>query len=243
MDNAQLYDGIGTRYRDYRRADPRIMAVLMESLGDAKSVLNIGAGTGSYEPKDRFVVAVEPSETMIGQRAKGCDPVVRSFALNLPFRDNSFEAAMAILTIHHWPDRDRGLAEMKRIVSGRCLILTWEPPDTEFWLTKDYLPHFLEADRELFPPWFRDLPNCSVRAIPIPHDCTDGFLCAYWRRPEFYLDPMARSAISIFSRVGNFESGLSRLRNDLADGMWRRRYQHLFDVSELDLGYRLVVVD
>src|SRR5260370_1269755 len=145
---------------------------------------------------------------MIAQRAKDSAPALRASAMALPFRDDSFDAAMAILTLHHWPDRERGLAEMKRVARRRCVILTWEPPETDFWLTADYLPHFLEADRKLFPPWFRGGPESAlVRTVPIPvpGDCSDGFLCAYWRRPEAYLDPNIRGAISTFARVGDFE--------------------------------------
>jgi SAM-dependent methyltransferase len=244
MRGPQLYDIIGAGYRDYRRPDPRIAAAILDALGDAKTIINVGAGTGSYEPQDRFVVAVEPSATMIGQRRERNAVVVQASAMALPFPDKSFDAAMAVLTIHHWPERTRGLAEMKRVTNGPLAILTWEPPPEGFWLTADYLPHFLEADRELFPPWFReDEDSYSIRSIPVPCDCADGFLCAYWQRPSSYLNPAARGAISTFSRVGNFESGLDRLRRDLADGTWERRYGHLRDIRELDLGYRLVVAN
>src|SRR6266852_966917 len=149
----QVYDQIGIGYRNKRRPDPRIAARITEALGDAKTVLNVGAGAGSYEPDDRFLVAVEPSWIMLGQRGAGNALVVQASAMGLPFRDRSFDASMAILTIHHWPDRANGLAEMKRVTNGRCIVLTWEPPEAAFWLTEEYLPHFLEADRELFPPW------------------------------------------------------------------------------------------
>jgi SAM-dependent methyltransferase len=240
----QLYDEIGSNYAQYRRADPSIATAVVTALGDAQSVLNLGAGAGSYEPRDRRVVAVEPSARMIAQRPKDGAPALRASAMALPFRDSAFDAAMAILTLHHWPDRERGLAEMKRVARRRCVILTWEPPETDFWLIADYLPHFLEADRKLFPAWFRGGPEpADVRPVPIPGDCTDGFLCAYWRRPEAYLDPNIRAAISTFHRVGDFERGLSRLREDLANGTWHRRYGHLLGETELDLGYRLIVIE
>ncbi|MGH6980844.1 MAG: class I SAM-dependent methyltransferase, partial [Stellaceae bacterium] len=204
---------------------------------------NVGAGAGSYEPSNRFVVAIEPSATMIRQRPAGAAPAIRASALQLPFHDRSFDAAMAILTLHHWPDRQLGLWEMTRVARHRCAVLTWEPPETPFWLTSDYLPHFLEADRALFPPWFLHDPRViDVRAVTIPHDCTDGFLGAYWRRPHAYLDPDIRSAISTFTRVGGFETGLARLRRDLADGTWRRRNADLTTMDETDLGYRLVTL-
>jgi SAM-dependent methyltransferase len=238
----QLYDQIGTRYRVHRKADPRIRAVIHDALGAAWTVINIGSGTGSYEPSDREIVAVDPSRIMIDQRSDKSTSVVQASAMDLPFSDNMFDAAMAILTIHHWPDRERGLAEMKR-VARRCVILTWEPPANGFWLTADYLPHFLEADRALFPLWYEADPDTiDVRVVPIPYDCKDGFLCAYWRRPEAYLDPSVREAISTFSRVGDYETGLSKLRRDLEDGSWHRRNEHLLDETSADFGYRLVTL-
>lgn len=238
----QLYDRIGTNYRSQRQTDPRIAAAIVGVLGDSKSVLNIGAGAGSYEPTDRAVIAVEPSRTMIDQRANASAPTVQASAMALPFFDDSFDAAMAILTIHHWPDRERGLAEMKR-VARRCVILTWEPPENAFWLTRDYLPHFLERDRVFFPSWYRDDPDTiGIQAVPIPHDCKDGFLCAYWRRPEAYLDPSVQRAISTFSRFGDFETGLARLREDLSNGNWNRRNKELLRETSVDYGYRLVTL-
>ncbi len=150
---------------------------------------------------------------------------------------------MAVLTIHHWPERDRGLAEMRR-VSGRSVILTWEPAPTPFWLTTDYFPEILEHDRKIFSPWFREPAlRSTVRTIPIPHDCVDGFLCAYWRRPQAYLDPMVRRGISSFARIADIEMGLSQLRKDLADGTWHCRNAGLLDQKEVDFGYRLIVLE
>lgn len=238
---AQLYDAVAAGYRDHRRADPRIAAAITAALGDAVTVINVGAGAGSYEPQDREVVAVEPSALMIAQRPYGSAPAVQGTAMALPFGNDAFDAAMAILTIHHWPDRARGLNEMKRVARGTCVVLTWEPPEQSFWLTADYLPHFFDADRVLFPPWFRrDRTVTEVRPVLVPGDCTDGFLCAYWRRPDAYLDPAKRDAISTFSRVGNFEAGLAQLRSDLDDGTWHRLHGNLLDLEDLDLGYRLV---
>jgi SAM-dependent methyltransferase len=243
MRQPKLYDLIGSGYRQYRRPDPRIAAVITEALGDARAIVNVGAGAGSYEPESRMVVAVELSATMIHQRPLGAAPAVQASAMNLPFSDNTFDAAMAVLTLHHWPDRGRGLEEMRRVVKGPRVIVTWEPPPTPFWLTDEYFPQILEEDRRLFPAWFRD-PHfqASVRPLLVPGDCTDGFLCAYWQRPAMYLDPGARQAISSFSRDYNFSPGLERLRSDLADGSWQRRHGHLINMKELDLGYRLVVL-
>jgi SAM-dependent methyltransferase len=241
---SQLYDSIGKSYVRYRRPDPRIAAAITSALGGAKRIVNIGAGAGSYEPGDREVIAVEPSEIMIRQRPALAAPVVRASAMALPFRNGAFDAALAILTIHHWADQRAGLSEMAR-VAKRCVILTWEPFATRSWLTRDYFPEILDHDRKAFPsvldfygPTFSRL---ETRAIPIPHDCTDGFLEAYWRRPQAYLDPDARMAISSFAYILNVEDRLSQLRRDLDDGTWARRNGHLLDKTELDLGCRLVI--
>jgi hypothetical protein len=238
-----LYDRIGAGYRDHRKADPRIFATIMGVLGDCQSVLNVGAGTGSYEPNDRHVVAVEPSETMIRQRRADAAPVVRAWATNLPFADGSFDAALALLTVHHWPDQKSGLLEMAR-VAGRCIVFTWDHSNAGMWLTQDYFPEIAERGKNICPPidFYRDeFGQISIVKIPVPHDCTDGFLQAYWRRPEAYFDPGVRGAISAFAQVKNVELGLSRLRRDLDDGTWHKRYGHLLGEKELDLGYRLVV--
>ena len=238
----QFYSHLGPSYAAHRRADPRIAALIQDALGSANRIANIGAGAGSYEPIDKTVVALEPSDVMIRQRPVHAAPVICGSAMNLPFADDAFDAALAILTIHHWPDRERGLGEMKRIARRR-VVLTWIPPEKEFWLTRDYLPHFLQADRKLFPPWFMDDPDTiEVRVFPIPLDCTDGFLCAYWRRPEAYLNAEVREGISTFSRVGNHEEGLAKLRSDLSDGTWHDRNKELFHKTSIDWGYRLVTL-
>jgi SAM-dependent methyltransferase len=241
---AQLYDAIGIGYKNYRRADPRIAAAILAALGDADSVVNVGAGTGSYEPTDRSVVAVEPSLAMIRQRPAGGAPVVQASATHLPFRDAVFASALAVLTVHHWPDRGRGFTELARVARHRLVIVTWDPATSGFWLVEDYFPAIVELDRPLFPPMekFRQLfGSIEVRPLLVPHDCTDGFLGAYWRRPYAYLDPGVRGAISTFAKIGDVESGLARLRGDLANDTWERRYGHLMGKSELDLGYRLVI--
>jgi SAM-dependent methyltransferase len=240
----QLYDAIGLGYGHYRRPDRRIATAILDVLGDAAPVVNVGAGTGSYEPVDRSVVAVEPSFAMIRQRPTGSAPVVQASATHLPFRDAIFAAALAVLTVHHWPDRVRGLTELARVAQHRLVIVTWDPATSGFWLVEDYFPAILEIDRQILPPMEelrQTLGTIEVRPLPIPYDCTDGFLGAYWRRPHAYLDPGVRGAISTFAKISNVESGLRRLRGDLADGTWERRYGHLLRRSELDLGYRLVI--
>lgn len=239
----ELYDAIGHGYRRLRRPDPRIAARLLDALGDASSVVNVGAGAGSYEPRDRRCVAVEPSWVMIRQRDPAAAPAVRATAEALPLRDGSLDASLAILTIHHWPDLPRGLSELRRAARGRVVLLTCDPSFTGFWLT-DYLPEILAVDG-------RDMPALSllerhpgsirVFDLPIPEDCVDGFLGAYWKRPAAYLREEIRSAISVFSKIGDPTPGLAALEADLASGAWERRYGQVMRESELDLGYRLVV--
>jgi len=240
----QLYDSIGENYVDYRRPDPRIAATITKALGEARSVVNIGAGAGSYEPADRTVIAAEPSATMILQRAADAAPVICASAMELPFRQNAFDATLAIFTVHHWPDRMRGLSEMRR-VAKRAVILTWEPSTSASWLTRDYFPEILTYDRTLFPLasefYGRVFEQIEIVPIPIPRDCTDGFLEAYWSRPEAYFDAGVRRAISAFARISDVEAGLARLQRDLDDGTWARRNAHLLELAELDLGYRLVI--
>ena len=240
----QLYDTIGVGYGRYRRPDPRIAAVITQALGDLAPLVNVGAGTGSYEPADRPVVAVEPSVAMIRQRQARAVPVVQASATHLPFRDGAFAAALAVLTIHHWPDRVGGLAELARVARHRLVIVTYDPAATGFWLVGDYFPAIGEIDRQILPSlgeFRRAVGPVDVRPLPLPHDCTDGFLGAYWRRPSAYLDPGVRSAISTFAKIPNIDAGLTRLRADLADGTWERRYGHLLHQTELDVGYRLVI--
>ena len=239
-----LYDQIGVGYTAHRQPDPRIAAAIVDALGPARSVLNVGAGAGSYEPVDRRILAVEPSPEMIRQRAPGSAPAVQASATALPFRDGAFDATLAVLTVHHWPDRPQGLAELRRVARDRAVILTWEPDAAPFWLVEDYFPGLAALDRAIFEPLdaLRSLLGpIEVRPVPIPHDCVDGFLGAYWRRPEAYLDAAVRSAMSAFSKLADAEPGLARLRQDPADGTWQRRNAALLGRPALDLGYRLVI--
>lgn len=239
----ELYDSIGHGYRELRRQDPRIGAHILEALAGSESVVNVGAGSGSYEPCDRSLIAVEPSVVMIRQRAPGASPVVRASATSLPFRDDTFDASLAVLTIHHWPDFARGLEELRRTARQKVVVLTFDTSVGGFWLT-DYFPEISDVDQLSMPELSkvrRCLGKATVLDVPVPHDCTDGFLGAYWRRPYAYLNADVRSAISVFSKITHLEAGLSRLEADLRSGAWHRQYGHLLSRSELDLGYRLIV--
>jgi SAM-dependent methyltransferase len=187
------YERIGVRYSASRRPDPRIADVIAGALGDAESVVNVGAGTGSYEPTDRRVVAVEPSRVMLTQRASGTASAVRAVAEGLPFPDDAFEAAMAVLTLHHWSDPARGLAELRRVASNRAVVLSIAPDSVQsFWLTARYFPALGAWDAAHFPPIeviCSELGGTAiVTRLPIPSDCQDGFLGAFWWRPRSYLD-------------------------------------------------------
>ena len=237
------YDRIGIGYAALRRPDPRIAAPIHAALGDARTVLNVGAGAGSYEPADRIVTALDPSAAMIAQRPPSDATVVLGRAEDLPFGDDAFDAAIAVLTVHHWTDIARGLAEMRRVARGPVVILTYDPAFRDFWLF-DYFPGLCALDDRRMPRMdvYADrLGDVAVTAVPIPHDCSDGFLAAYWRRPSAYLDPGVRSGISSFWKIGNLAPGLDRLASDLEDGTWQGRYGDLLDVEARDCGYRLVV--
>lgn len=240
-----LYDSIGRGYAKLRRPDPRIAAAIEAALGDAASVVNVGAGAGSYEPPDREVLAVEPSEVMIRQRPSGSAPCRQGTAESLPVQTASVDAAMAILSAHHWTDIERGIREMTRAARKRVVLLTWVPDSAPFWLTRDYFPEIAEHDRTVFPAQpvltamlERLAGPVSVTPVPIPHDCVDGLLCAYWRRPECYLSAEIRSGMSSFARI-NAEPGVGKLGDDLAAGRWAQRNQRLLALEELDLGYRI----
>jgi SAM-dependent methyltransferase len=240
----QLYDQIGIGYTRLRRPDPRLAVRIFQALGAAETVVNVGAGAGAYEPLDRHVIAVEPSLPMIHQRPWGRAPVVRASATHLPFKDGAFAAALAVFTVHHWPDRARGLCELARVARDCVVVVTWDPACSGFWLIDDYFPAIGALDHRFCPTareFRRALGSCTIHPLPIPHDCTDGFLGAYWRRPHAYLKPEVRHAISAFAKIAGVEEGLTRLAQDLADGTWQRRHGHLLHQEELDLGYRLVV--
>jgi SAM-dependent methyltransferase len=237
-----VYDRIGVGYAELRRPDPRIAAQLLAALGDARTVLNVGAGAGSYEPPG--AVAVEPARVMIDQRSDR-HRSVQARAEQLPFTDGAFDASLAVLTTHHWSDGPAGLAEMAR-VSRRQVVMTWDHDAfADFWLVRDYLPEIVagEADLPSMAAVTAAWPEAQVLAVPVPWDCTDGFLAAYWRRPEAYLRPVVRSAISSFAWLPGevVDAALARLAADLESGEWARRNADLLELEELDCSYRLVV--
>lgn len=242
------YDTIGATYSATRLPDPRVAAQIHGALGDAATVVNVGAGTGSYEPP-QTVLAVEPSAVMIAQRPAGSAPVLRACAEAIPLADDSADAVMALLTVHHWTDLAAGVAELRRIARERVVILTWDQSVTRgFWLVEEYLPEVIAFDDSRAIPidHLADLlGGARVETVPVPHDCTDGFGAAYWRRPEAYLDPLVRAGISMLAQVGDaaLQAGLARLADDLATGRWHENHADLLALDSLDTGYRLLIAD
>ena len=241
-----LYDAIGAGYGATRREDPRLAAQVWAALGDAAPVVNVGAGTGSYEPRDgRSVVAVEPSATMLAQRPEGAARAVRARAESLPFADGAFGGSMAVLTDHHWSDRARGLRELRRVATGPAVVLSYDGSCADdYWAVRDYFGGF------------RDLPGMPIadvaaalggevrmEPVPVPADCVDGFFLAWWRRPEAFLDERVRRGISVFARLdaAQVAAGVEALRADLASGAWASRNADVLARDELDLGLRLLV--
>lgn len=237
-----LYDTIGLNYANLRQPDPRIAQRIETALGDAQTVLNVGAGAGSYEPAGRQITAIEPSAEMIQQRSASKATVIQGSAEDLPFDDKSFDASMAVLTIHHWSDQERGVMEMRRVTRDKIVFLTYDPSFRGFWLA-DYFPALVTLDEGQMPQmanYEKWLGSVEVSAVPIPHNCIDGFLAGYWRRPAAYLDERVRAAMSSFWALGDVSEGLAKLEADLKSGAWEQRYSSLLDLGELDCGYRLV---
>lgn len=253
----QRYDRIGVGYATQRRADPRIAAQIAAALGPG-SVVNVGAGAGSYEPaptvpsgrRGGTVVAVEPSAVMLAQRPAGSAPAVRAVAEALPLRSACADAGLASLTVHHWSDPAAGMDELLRVAPSRTVVLCWDRAVTaEYWLFRDYLPQIMDREADLpDSDWITALLTTRGRAartevVPVPRDCTDGTAAAYWARPEAYLDPAATAAMSGVALLDPDvrSRGLARLADDLADGSWRRRHADLLDRSQYDAGFRLIV--
>jgi len=240
-----LYDAIGTTYSRTRRADARLATRIRAAVGDGGRVINVGAGTGSYEPDDCAVIAVEPSMVMISQRSDGAAPAVQATAESLPFRDRCFDVAMALWTIHHWTDLPRGVAELRR-VAGRTVIVTHSSVTNDLWVTSDYWPGMaLQRRDHIQLQALVDLlgGNARIELLPLPRDCTDGSGESFWARPEAYLDSRVRAGMSSFQLLGreDLQRGLERLDSDLRSGVWDRRYGHLRDAEQWDCGMRLIV--
>jgi SAM-dependent methyltransferase len=242
------YDSIGAAYADTRRPDPRIAVRIHQALGGATTVINVGAGTGSYEPSET-VWAVEPSAVMIAQRPAGSARALEASAESVPLADDSADAVMALLTVHHWSDLEAGIGELRRIARQRIVIFTFDPDiNHRFWLLDEYLPQaaaFDDTRAVAVDRLVTLLGGARIETVPIPHDCTDGFLAAFWRRPEAYLDPQVRAGISVFAQISDdvIQPGLARLDEDLASGRWHHRHADLLDREALDAGYRLLVAD
>jgi SAM-dependent methyltransferase len=240
------YDDIGRGYATLRRTDPRIAARIWAALGDARTVLNVGAGTGSYEPPDRQVTAVEPSRVMREQRPPGAAPCIDAVAEELPFPDRSFDAAMAILSDHHWSDPLAGLRELRR-VAHRVVVFQWDFAELpRFWLVRDYLPEFAQDLGAGRRPSLHDRAaeiGAAVEPVPIPWDCEDAFFLAFWRRPHAYLQEPVRRATSLWARVGAAaeQRAVDALSQDLASGRWQERNAELLELEEAELGARLLV--
>ncbi len=240
----ERYDEIGRTYSMSRRTDPMIASALEVALGESGTVLNVGAGTGSYEPRERDVIALEPSPVMIAQRRRDAAPAVRGRAEALPFDNASFDAVMGVLTVHHWSDWRRGLAECARVARNRVVLLTWDPSIATFWLVNEYFPEHVAFDRRRFPSMIEltdVLGAIQTEPVLVPANCKDGFLGAFWRRPEAYLRPELRDGMSAFAQLPQAEARFARLKDDIASGKWHRMHADLLSLDAIDLGYRLVI--
>jgi len=246
---APRYDAIGVGYAVTRREDPGFREQIHAALGDARTVVNVGAGTGSYEPSDRHVIAIEPSDVMAAQRSLERPPALRSGAARLPLRDASVDAAMAVLTIHHWDhERQQGVTELRRVTRGPIVIVTYDPEVSgQMWLMAEYLPEVAALDREIFPSidvvaqWLGG--TTVVQPMPIPCDTPDWMLGSFWAHPERVLEPTARAATSGFARMDPVlvDRVVTDVSRDLQSGEWDKRFGHLRQLSEHDVGLRLLI--
>ena len=248
MSAAEIYDQIGSDYASQRRPDPSWIARIHRRLEGHQTLVNVGAGAGSYEPAFMSVVGVEPSHTMIRQRALSAAPAVCGVAEQIPFKDGAFDVALAVLTVHHWTNPAAGLAEMRR-VSRKQIVVTWDPDvfARQFWLVRDYLPEAPDRERRLatLATVSAHLGPATTESLPVPADCTDGFFGAYWRRPHAYLDSSVRGAISGLALLDRdiVSAAMEHLKFDLTNGRWLARYSELIELQEIDLGYRLLFAE
>lgn len=242
------YDKLGQKYSGYRQTDPRIAEYVTAALGNAKTVLNVGAGAGSYEPAGKYIVAVEPSSVMRSQRLQnGKVPAIDAKADNLPFDDNSFDASMAMVTVHHWPDMDKGLKELRRVTKGQVVIMTFDPDQLDNFWNASYFPDVIEVEKARYPTidFIKNSlgGNCDVIAIPIPLDCVDGFQEAFYGRPEAFLEKEVRLSQSAWGFVSKEreEEMVKLLEDDLKSGEWDRKYGHFRTQPTFTCALRLVI--
>jgi SAM-dependent methyltransferase len=242
------YDKYGRKYSGYRQTDPRIAAFVHDALGDAQSILNVGAGAGSYEPEDGYVVAIEPSSVMRAQRKdKGRVPAINAKADDIPFDDDSFDASMAMITIHHWPDIQKGLKELRRVSRDNVVIMTGAPDALDCFWTAEYFSELIAVERSRFPGI--DLVtealggNCEILTVPIPLNYLDGCQEAFYGRPEAFLDSGVRMSQSAWGFLPEWmvEVLVARLKTDLDSGEWDRKYGHYRTMPELQGSLRLVI--
>ena len=242
---SELYDRIGHFYTATRQEDPRLAALIRGALGpNVRTVINVGAGAGAYEPCDLDVTAVEPTAAMRANRPPGAAPVIDARAEALPFADRAFDASMTVFSDHHWQNRAQGLSELRRVARQRVVVLTYDPAFADaYWLIRDYMPGFGRLPGMAVEEVAAHLGGAEVRRVPVWHDCLDGFLLAYWRRPEAFLDPQVRAGISVFHRLpeDQIQEAIGRLRADLQSGAWAERNRDLLELDRLDVGLVLVV--
>jgi len=243
------YDTIGHGYSQTRREDPRFRAQIHAAIGNARTVVNVGAGTGAYEPADRHVIAIEPSDVMAAQRSRDLAPAIRASASSIPLRDRSVDAAMAILSVHHWDEEcEQGVRELRRVARGAVVILTYDATISgAMWLMANYLPEVAALDLKIFPPpgqlaeWLGG--EVRIDSIPIPRDTSDWMLGSFWAHPERVLDANARAATSGFARMAAnvVDRVVADVARDLASGLWDEHNGRLRSLDALDVGLRLVV--
>jgi SAM-dependent methyltransferase len=238
-----IYDDIGVNYSVTRCTDPEIAEQLYSKLRGATRIVNIGAGTGSYEPEGIELVAVEPSSKMISQRKNGSHRIEQAFAEKLPFKNNSFSHAMTVNSMHHWKSRALAFDEINRVATDKFVAISWDPESDPFWLTRDYFPEIYEIDKGIFPGMEELNEHFSevvITPLKIPADCKDGLLAAFWKRPEAYLNRKVRQSTSPFSKIKNLAEGLRKLEDDIASGAWAKNNHAILNSTSLDVGYRLI---